>query len=292
MLPSRWSDPAISELRATILVLAIGTGLCVVLAAMGWPGAPNHCLLEGDCYCEAPRPGPIAQPANTWSLLGFGIAGIWVAWRSGRDRASARSPFLRGRLYPGLYASALAFMGPGAALFHASLTDWGGAVDVLSMLGWVCFLLYYNLTSLYGWSQSRFLTAYVATIAIAITPRLLFGPAGVPLFALLLLAWFATEALIGRPAGTLGIRQPVERRRRYFWAFIAINLLALFTWTGSHAGGWLCDPSSLLQGHALWHVLNAAAAALLYPYLRSERIGPQHAAQQGVADGPATARLN
>ena len=205
-----------SELRATIFVLAIGTGLCVALAAAGWPGAPNHCVAEGDCYCEAPRPGPVAQPANTWSLLGFAVAGIWVAGRSRRDRASTHSRFLRGRFYPGLYASALAFMGPGAAFFHASLTDWGGAVDVLSMLGWVCFLLFYNMTSLYGWSRSRFLVAYVATIAIAITPRLLFGPAGVPLFALVLTAWFATETLIGRPAGTLGIHRRVERAAKLF----------------------------------------------------------------------------
>lgn len=264
-------------------MLAVGTGLCVAFAGAGWPGAPNYCLLEGDCYCEAPRPGPIAQPANTWSLLGFGVAGIWVAWRSARDRATTRARYLRGRFYPRFYASALAFMGPGAAMFHASLTDWGGAVDVLSMLGWVCFLLYYNITSLYDWSQSRFLTAYLVTITIAITPRLLFGPAGVPLFALLLLAWLATETLIGSPAGTLGIRHQVKRRRRYFWAFIVTNLLALFIWSGSHAGRWFCDPSSLLQGHAVWHILNAAAGALLYPYLRSERIASEHAAQQGVA---------
>ena len=62
------------------------------------------------------------------------------------------------------------------------------------------------------------------------------------------------------------------------WAFIAINLVALLIWSGSHAGGWLCDPSSILQGHALWHVLNAIAGALLYPYLRSERIAPERAA--------------
>lgn len=202
----RWSDPAITELRAITLVLALGTGLCVALAFAGWPGAPNHCLLQGDCYCEASRPGPIAQPANTWSLLGFGVAALWVAWRAGRDRLNTSGPYLGDRLYPGLYAGTLAFMGVGAALFHASLTNWGGAVDVLSMLGWVCYLLYYNLRSLYGWSRSRFLASYSVTIAIVITPRLLFGQAGVPLFALVLLAWLATEALIGRPVGRLGIR--------------------------------------------------------------------------------------
>ena len=158
----------------------LGTGLCVALALADWPGAPNHCLLQGDCYCEAPRPGPIAQPANTWSLLGFAIASLWVAWRAGRDRLNTSAPYLRDRFYPGLYAGTVAFMGVGAALFHASLTNWGGAVDVLSMLGQVCYLLYYNLRSLYGWSRSRFLTAYLVTIAVVITPRVPFDPSGVP----------------------------------------------------------------------------------------------------------------
>lgn len=262
----------VTELRATALVLVVGIGLCVAFAIAGWPGSPNHCVLQGDCYCEASRPGPVAQPANTWSLVGFGIAGLWVAWRSECDRTGGPPRFLRGRFYPGMYACALAFMGPGAALFHASLTDWGGAVDVLSMLGWVCFLLYYNLRSLYRWSLSRFLTAYVGTIAIVLTPRLLFGPAGVPLFGLVLVAWFATEALIRRPVGTFGIRQHLERKRGFLWASIATNLVALLIWSGSHAGGPLCDPSSVLQGHAVWHLLNAVAGALLYPYFRSERV--------------------
>ena len=267
----------ITELRTVTLVLVLGTGLCIALALADWPGAPNHCLLQGDCYCAAPRPGPIAQPANTWSLLGFAIASLWVAWRAGRDRLNTSAPYLRDRFYPGLYAGSVAFMGVGAALFHASLTNWGGAVDVLSMLGQVCYLLYYNLRSLYGWSRSRFLTAYLVTIAVVITPRFLFGPAGVPLFVLVLLAWLATETLIGRPVGRLGIREQVERQRKFLWASLATNLVALAIWSGSHLGGPLCDPSSPIQGHAVWHVLNAVAAALLYPYLRSERIVSENA---------------
>ena len=266
-----------TELRTVALVLGVGAGACIALAVAGWPGAPNHCLLQGDCYCEAPRLGLIAQPANTFSLLGFAVAALWVGWRSGRDRSNSAAPYLRDRFYPGLYAAAVAFMGVGAALFHASLTDWGGALDILSMLGQVCFLLYYNLRSLYGWSRSQFLTAYSVTIAVLIAPRLLFGPAGVPFFVLLLIAWLASETLIGRPAGRFGIRQQVERQRKFLWASLATNLVALAIWSGSHLGGPLCDPGSPIQGHAVWHVLNAVAAALLYPYLRSERIVSQRA---------------
>ena len=45
-------------------------------------------------------------------------------------------------------------------------------------------------------------------------------------------------------------------------------------WSMSHAGGKLCDPTSLLQGHAAWHILNAAVNGLVYLYLLSQREEP------------------
>jgi hypothetical protein len=32
----------------------------------------------------------------------------------------------------------------------------------------------------------------------------------------------------------------------------------------------LCSPTSVFQGHALWHILNTASIALAYLYYRSE----------------------
>ncbi len=163
-------------------------------------------------------------------------------------------------------------MGPGAAFYHASLTDWGGALDILSMLFWICFLLYYNLRTLYRWTDRGFLGAYLATIALAILSRIFFASSGLPVFAALHTAWIGTEVLVGARLGRLGIRRQLKRQRRYLWGYVGINLLALAIWSQSHEGGLLCQPTSILQGHALWHVLNAIAAALLYPYLRSEEV--------------------
>jgi hypothetical protein len=191
--------------------------------------------------------------------------------------------FLGSRLYPGLYAVALAFMGLGAAFFHASLTDWGAILDVLSMLVWVCFLLYYNLRSLYAWTDQRFLTAYLTTVGVAILVRIFFGSAGLLAFGALHTAWIGTEVLVGMRPGRFGIERQLRRQRRYFWGYVGTNLLALAIWSESYAGGLLCNPSSLFQGHAVWHLLNAVAGALLYPYFRSERIIAEHAAQQGAA---------
>jgi hypothetical protein len=56
----------------------------------------------------------------------------------------------------------------------------------------------------------------------------------------------------------------------YFWCGSAAYLLASFIWRASQKGGSMCDPDSLLQGHALWHILGAVAMFCFYRYFRTE----------------------
>ena len=51
-----------------------------------------------------------------------------------------------------------------------------------------------------------------------------------------------------------------------YGAFAAI-LTAFAIWNVTKT--WLCDPHSLLQGHAVWHLLCAVSAYLLYRYYAS-----------------------
>ena len=48
-------------------------------------------------------------------------------------------------------------------------------------------------------------------------------------------------------------------------------VVAFAIWNASQHG--LCDPRSLLQGHAVWHLLGAASAYLLFRLWASERSG-------------------
>ncbi|OIR09386.1 MAG: hypothetical protein BEU05_02620 [Marine Group III euryarchaeote CG-Bathy2] len=56
----------------------------------------------------------------------------------------------------------------------------------------------------------------------------------------------------------------------YFWCGSAAYLLASFIWRASQQGGGMCEPDSLLQGHALWHILGAVAMFCFYRYFRTE----------------------
>jgi hypothetical protein len=56
-------------------------------------------------------------------------------------------------------------------------------------------------------------------------------------------------------------------------AAAVLFLTAWGVWIPSHTGGLLCDPDSLLQGHAAWHLLDAGAVACIYQFYRSEQTG-------------------
>jgi hypothetical protein len=55
-------------------------------------------------------------------------------------------------------------------------------------------------------------------------------------------------------------RLPPRRRTAYRLALAATAAGAVCWWAGRTASPW-CDPDSLLQGHAAWHLLGAAALA-------------------------------
>lgn len=73
---------------------------------------------------------------------------------------------------------------------------------------------------------------------------------------------------------------PAPGRRRYvpwFWAGIASFMLAYAVWqTGTADHPW-CAPDSLVQAHAIWHLLSAVATVSFFVFLRTERPVPEPA---------------
>jgi hypothetical protein len=80
-------------------------------------------------------------------------------------------------------------------------------------------------------------------------------------FALLLVSATTLEVLIMR-------RRESTVRRGYAYASLAAILAGFAIWNASRRG--LCDPHSLIQGHAAWHILCAVSAYFLYRYYASE----------------------
>jgi hypothetical protein len=276
------------------LALLLGCGVVFTWGALrGWPGAPHECVAQGDCYCEAQRPGFIAQPANTWSCLAGIVVGLLIAWHAGWRRslpAATAGPSLMAQdpFFPALYALVVTYSGAAAAFFHASLTAWGGKLDMASMYLFIDYWILYNLASVYGLARRTFALSYLVATSLLLVPRVVFGILGMPIFVLLIGAAVASEVLLSVPASVrgLGRRRTLRLDRRWLWAALAVYVPAFAVWDVSHAGHALCDPHSLLQGHAAWHVLTALSPGALYLYFLQREL-PMDGAHSAGTWSPA-----
>ncbi len=262
-----------AELWGVLVLFALSLLGLGVLGARGWPGEPPACLAAGDCYCEAARDALVRQPANTWScLVGAGVA-LLVAWHTGRvqSRPLSHRPasFLASRrFFAALYSGILMYSVVAAMAFHASLTNWGGKLDLSSIFLFIDFWIAFNLARVFDLSRTAFALIWLLATALLLVPRVLFDVLGFSLLASLVTAAILCEVALGFP-GLLercGARRRFRLDRRWLYASLALYLPALAVWRASFADSPMCDPTSLWQGHAAWHVLTALSPGALYLY--------------------------
>lgn len=80
------------------------------------------------------------------SALALSLVGLIILLVAGRESAARTEP----RLFHTPYAEWLGFvalaMGPGSIVFHATLTQWGGWLDQMSMYLLLSFMASYDLS--------------------------------------------------------------------------------------------------------------------------------------------------
>jgi len=248
-----------------------------VSVGVRWPGPPDSCVTDPslpstpNCYREAVDLASfVKQPASTWSALALSLAGLLIL--AGRSRGrSTFSDLSRIRL--GWVAVA---MGPGAMLFHGTLTRWGGWFDQLSMWALLSFIAGHDSDRA---GRGSFRSTFWTMLAVAGVISATSGGAAFVVFV-------ATATLLGvlqlRMLRTILPRRGFEREgSRLLAAFAALGL-ALVPWA-------LSDPTvggapTPIPFHAMWHVLSAVFVWCYFVYLRSER--PRAARQTLAVPGP------
>ena len=251
-------------LVTTGTVAVASVALLALAVAQGWLG-PD--VGRGANFCEAARDGLVRQPANTLSNAGFVVAGLLVARRAGRLDAEA----VMSRTVATFFACVVVLLGPGSAAMHATQSEWGGHLDMLSMYLVAGFAAPWAWTRWTRAGTGAFVGAYVACVAACELVGL--WPDPVPVvhysgnlaFGVLLVAAVVIETLVWRRGETTIVF------RHGVVALVAM-LVAFTIWLLSNAG-W-CDPHSLLQGHAAWHLLCAVSAYWLFRMYASERTAP------------------
>jgi Ceramidase len=254
----------------------------LIFVGTGWPGKENSCLYEkpfDGCFCEEfnkvdvlkGNPG-VRQPVNTWFNLYSIATAFLVAWVVYKDREALDSgtpPNLMksNTLMPDVYIFAVLFLGLGSMWFHASIKQWGGLFDGLSMYIYASFLVWYSWRRL--WNCSIFFwIGYPATVIFFTSMH-----NRIPSFVLILIlviAYVIVEVSIWIRTGRVMQRVEGSTLTPVLWvsAVVAI-LMATFFWKLSQTGGLLCWPKSAFQAHGLlWHPLAGVMAVLLYFYWR------------------------
>jgi hypothetical protein len=267
------------------------------------PLAPNsYCpRLQKPVYdfCEpiVPNSG-VRQPWATWSDLSFIAAAFWIFWLfkffdriPDTDRfgtwwipPDADNPMISIGPLSVIYGLIVIFMGPPSMWYHASMKEWAGWFDSMSVVIWLFFnavyVWYMICGSMWGrgrgWAPARWLTIILIWASGVIT----FGIIGAMFPHLRLIFYFISGGLWGLGEAIymlLGVVALGIRYKRNGWIFM-INLLNLGTtmtiwclWNGSIVSHTTCIAREVFPGHALFHILASVSCVTTYFSFASEK---------------------
>lgn len=239
-----------------VLISLVTVMVLSSLPANTWTDwGPATCLTTG-CFCEsADSHNPIRQIANAVSSLAFVFSGMLVMVR----RAGvSRLPFG----YSVIIGISSLIIGVGSAFYHASLTFIGQFFDVFGMFLLAAFLLVYALERMWNLRLATTLSLYLifnlilSWLQIAIPETRRYAFAIVLIAALILEYYYRVKS-----------KPQIEVR----WLRLGMSLLtvAYIIWILDNTR-LVCFETSLIQGHAIWHILGAVSVLFLHRYYVSE----------------------
>ncbi len=190
--------------------------------------------------CEADSGRWLAQPVNALSSLAAVAAGLLVVG-SARSAAAERQDAIRAAGW------VIAANGPGGLLYHGPGTRFGAWLHDAALVGTLAAVAALESSEVAGRRpDARFLAggAVLAAGLLAARPRWSAGLQGA-----------AGSAV----AMAVGARAVKDRRAPDTLGPVALVAVGVLVHAGSRTGCRWCRPRSRWQGHALWHLLSAAA---------------------------------
>lgn len=208
---------------------------------------PATCL-PLDCFCEGDAGGVLRQPINTISNLAFIFVGAWI-WTRAKNNL--------GRTF----AVLLAIIGLASGFYHASLSFVGQTLDVVAIFLLPSLMIVDNIA--YETKRPFLSLAWVFVLGNALFFALIVFVPDLrrPLVAVFSLALVLSERRARR-----------ERNLNLLGAALGCFFLSFMIWIPDRFQ-WVCSPSLPPLGHAIWHLLNATTAGILFLYLDSDRDG-------------------
>jgi hypothetical protein len=252
--------------RIALITAIISFAVFIVAIINGWFGETGT---AGADFCEAEHEGLIKQPANTWSNFAFIAAGLLTARQlaSGKFQANNNS-MTRNIFYATFFSCIIVLLGPGSMAMHATQTRAGGFFDMLSMYLIASFMTAYSFQRFFNLKPVHFTIIFVTVLSTCIYANFsdthfifeYFGNTAFAFYISLSILFELLNAFIKK----------MQHKKAWGFSALAFLLTAFTIWNLSLDDSPFCDPSSIIQGHAIWHILDAAAAYCLFRHYVSE----------------------
>ncbi len=246
-------------------------------------------------YCERMQEGGIKQPWATWSDLSFVAAGLWLFWffqyfeRIGISRfgrliipATADNPMIQVGWLSIIYGLVVIFMGPPSMWYHASVKEWAGWFDSMSVVTWLFFNAAYVWYTICGpmWGRGRGIARPITVLCTWVSVIITLGIIGAKYPHARLIFYFISGGLWG--LGELvylfvaGVA-PCVKFRRTWWLFFSNFLLLGLTMTiwllfnRNIVSPQTCHLREAFPGHAVFHILASFSTVLTFFSFASEK---------------------
>jgi hypothetical protein len=248
-------------------------------------------------FCEHMQAGGVKQPWATWSDLSFIAAGLWLLWflqyfvrtgsRTSGETTSGelQNPMLQIGWLSVAYGMIVIFMGPPSMWFHASMKDWAGWFDSMSVVLWLMFNACYVLYTLCFamWDRGRGVARTITVLAVWAAFAVVFGAIAVKFPGARLFGYFISGGLWGI-AEIIYIFVAWRAKgvvfRRTWWLFVSNFILLAVTmtiWVFFNDGivsATSCQARESFPGHALFHILASFSTILTFISFASEKRVP------------------
>lgn len=208
----------------------------------------------GESDCEEIGTGFLNQPVNAISSGAYTLFGLWLIWRAIRRHGEETAVEV-------LYGVALASVGLGSIAFHGPVPPGARLLHDLTIAAVLAIIAARNLSVLAGWSRRAAIGTAIGLIAVVGAVMAVAPDAGNVLTGVVGLAAVISEVGVYRA----GHRRFSRRVMRLLVVAVALLAFAGVINLLGRTGGPICDPDGYFQGHAVWHVLTAAAF-MVYGY--------------------------
>ena len=197
--------------------------------------------MAGTSDCEQRDGWFLEQDVNAWSSLAYVAAGAIVLWEVARRRLPGAAAGL---------ASLLVAEGVGSLLYHGAAGDVSQFLHDVPLIGALSFVAGWHAGRLVGASDRGSLVGMAAGLAVS--------------SVLFVVARDATTVMAAVAVAVVVVTSLLARRRglRAVWStpLLVLGAVAGVTWVLGRPDSVVCEPGSVLQPHALWHVLTAVLA--------------------------------